>query len=174
MPHLDAILGTLGLIGVALFAALLVIGAIRLVGARRRQRAEIEAMPDDDLPELAEPELPPVEAELVANAGGQIDYADAAGRVTAEELAGHPDAPPAHVRRPGPRERLVTVERGPNLFELDLLRVGLIDRGIWAFVADATNALGGTGLASGSLLVAEADLDAARAAINELRSNASR
>ncbi len=174
MRFVDIILITFGLIGSFGFAILLIFGSIRVIATRRRRRAEIEAMSDDELPEPAEVEPPPVEAEYVGPADGTLEYADGAGQLMPEELAGHPDAPPAHVRRPGPSERMVKVERGPDLFELDLLRAGLIDRGIWAFVDGGGNALMQAGLAKGTLLVPEADLANARQAVADLRDDAAR
>lgn len=164
MNFLESTLGAAGLIYTAAIAAL-VVAAVWIVGRKwLQQRSEIASMSDDG-------EEVPLNAEPLREG---VEYASSEPEREWDHAGGEDpdDVPPAHVRRPEPDERLVRVEAGRNIFELDLLRAALLDAGIWAFVDGDRDALGPVGISKASLRVPEADAEQAKQIIAEVRADA--
>lgn len=166
MNLLEHILGTAGLL-YGVFLAILFIAAILFVSRKRlRQRSEIAAMEDVD------EDGPPLEVSPVEQDAPALNYDPAVQPVDWDEYAGDPNEPPDNVRLPGSGEKMVRVEAGANVFEIDLLRATLLSAGIWAFVDGDRDSLGPVGIAKASLHVPEADVDRATQLIADARRDA--
>ena len=104
-------------------------------------------------------DLPEAEAEP------EVDWADEA-EAAAPDDADLPDPNktiPDHVRRPDPDEAMMTLGHYAQRFDADMLRIALLQAGIWCFLDGDRNDLAAAGLSSVTLHVPAADLDRARA-----------
>ena len=146
-----------------LLPVLILIASIKVIGRMRADRDEIDAMDDED------DTGPPLDVEPERDEPG-LEY-ESAERTTEWDEYRDEGEVPANVRRPEPHERMVTLRRGTDVFQIDLARAALIDAGIWAFVLNDTNALAPVGLARVTLAVPEGDRDRAEALVYSLEHN---
>ena len=146
----------ISLVIVAVFV-LVAFAVSRLVGMRREQRRQIALMDDSE-------EAVPLEAEPVREG---LDYASADPEHEWDEFAGDPDHVPEHVRRPEPGEKMVELGRYGDPLRGDLLRVALLEAGIWCVATGMTDALVPTGRSRVTLHVPVGDLDRAHEVVDE-------
>lgn len=143
------------------FSPCVVLGLVLivLIGLVIRKANAVPAVEekDDDIPDA---DLAPATDGIV----NELDYSDGTDESDA----------PMHVRKPGPKERMVNLLRTHDRFEADLLRNILLENGIWCAETGDKNSigLGEVGLSLVSLHIAEGDLFAARTLVDEVRREA--